>query len=104
MHRRAFVMQLKPGFEAEYKRRHDTLWPELAALLHAAGISDYAIYLDAQSGRLFATLKLAEGHEADRLPEHPLMKKWWAYMADIMETNPDQSPVQVGLEEVFYLA
>ncbi|MCC6145540.1 MAG: L-rhamnose mutarotase [Candidatus Hydrogenedentes bacterium] len=104
MERRGFVMQLMPGYEAEYKRRHDALWPELAQLLKEAGISDYVIYLDPASGRLFGSLKLAEGHGADGLPEHPVMQKWWAYMADIMETNPDHSPAQVGLEEVFYLA
>ncbi|MGB9142439.1 MAG: L-rhamnose mutarotase, partial [Aestuariivirga sp.] len=39
-------MFLKPGMEAEYKRRHDEIWPELLDLLHAAGISEYSIYLD----------------------------------------------------------
>ncbi len=103
MIRQAFVMQLKPGFEAEYKRRHDEIWPELEKLIKDAGISDYSIYLDARTNTLFATLKLSEDHASAQLPDHPLQKKWWAYMSDIMETNPDKSPWRVTLPEVFHM-
>ncbi len=103
MIRNAFKMKLKPGHEEEYKRRHDALWPELADALKQAGISDYAIFLDEETLTLFAVQKLAEGHRADTLPDHPVVKKWWAYMADIMETNPDNSPAWEPLREVFYL-
>ncbi len=96
-------MKLKPGNEAEYKRRHDELWPELAAALRAAGISDYSIFLEEDSGTLFAVQKLANTHTTAALPELPIMKKWWASMADLMETNPDTSPVSRPLREVFYL-
>lgn len=102
MIRNAFKMKLKPGFEAEYKKRHDEIWPELSAALTEAGISDYSIFLDEESLTLFAVQKLAPGHTADLLPSHPIVKKWWAYMADIMETNPDHSPVSVSLKEVFH--
>lgn len=102
MIRNAFKMKLKPGFEAEYKKRHDEIWPELSAALTAAGISDYSIFLDEETLTLFAVQKLAPGHTADLLPSHPIVKKWWAYMADIMETNPDHSPVAVPLKEVFH--
>ncbi|WP_324674998.1 L-rhamnose mutarotase [Hymenobacter sp. GOD-10R] len=98
----AFTMKLKPGFEAEYKRRHDEIWPELSQTLTEAGIRDYSIYLDRASGTLFAVQKRAEGHTIDQLPSLPIMKKWWAYMADIMETNPDNSPVSTTLEPVFH--
>lgn len=104
MIRNAFKMKLKPGFEAEYKKRHDEIWPELSALLSEAGISDYSIFLDEETLTLFAVQKLAVGHSADLLPSHPIVKKWWAYMADIMETHPDHSPVTVPLREVFHLA
>lgn len=97
-------MQLFPGQEAEYRRRHDELWPELRDLLKAAGISDYSIFLDEQTHTLFGVLKAENPEALDRLPGNPVMQKWWAYMADLMETNPDQSPVQVPLKEVFYLA
>ena len=96
-------MRLKPGNEVEYHRRHDELWPELAAALTDAGICDYSIYLDRTTGTLFAVQKLAENHTADRLPDHPVVQRWWAYMADLMDTNPDHSPVSLPLERVFHL-
>jgi L-rhamnose mutarotase len=99
----AFKMKLKPGFETEYKRRHDEIWPELSRLLKEAGISDYAIFLDEETLTLFGVQKLAPGHGADALPKSPIMQRWWTYMSDIMETNPDQSPVVAPLREVFYL-
>ena len=103
MTRHAFVMKLKPGFEAEYKRRHDTIWPELARELAAAGVSDYSIFLDQRTGNLFGIQKLADDNTAAKLPQTEIVKKWWAYMKDIMETNPDNSPVAVDLTEVFHL-
>ena len=102
MLRRAFTMHIKPGFEAEYHKRHDEIWPELSRLLKAAGIRDYSIYLDTNSGTLFAVQKLTDHNTNDDLPNHPFMKKWWAYMADIMDTNPDNSPVTHPLDEVFH--
>ncbi|HJX35337.1 MAG TPA: L-rhamnose mutarotase [Dehalococcoidales bacterium] len=103
MQRCAFTMRIKPGFEAEYRKRHDEIWPELSRLLKAAGIRDYSIYLDKNTGTLFAVQKLTDNNTNNDLPSHPLMKKWWAYMSDIMETNPDNSPVSHPLEEVFYI-
>jgi L-rhamnose mutarotase len=103
MKRNAFVMQLKRGNEAEYKKRHDQIWPELSKELKIAGISDYSIFLDPRTLQLFAVQKLADGHTADQLPGTAIVKKWWAYMADLMETNPDKSPVSLPLNEVFHL-
>jgi L-rhamnose mutarotase len=102
MTRFAFKMKLKPGFEAEYKRRHDEIWPELSRTLADAGVSDYSIFLDAGTLTLFAVQKLSDGNTADRLPGDPIVRKWWAHMADIMETNPDNSPVCIPLPEVFH--
>ena len=96
-------MKLKPGFEEEYKRRHDETWPDLKAVLHEAGVRDYSIYLDEKSLTLFAFQKLEDDNSADMLPENPVVKKWWKYMAEIMDTNPDQSPVTVTLHEVFHM-
>lgn len=104
MPRIAFKMQLLPGQETEYRRRHDALWPELQDLLKSAGISDYSIFLDEQTHALFGVLKAEHPATLDSLPENPVMQTWWAYMADLMETNPNYSPVQVPLKEVFYLA
>ncbi|MCB2410632.1 L-rhamnose mutarotase [Hymenobacter lucidus] len=98
----AFTMQLKSGVAAEYQRRHDEIWPELTELLAVAGIRDYSIYLDRASGTLFAVQKRLPGHTADELPAQAIMQRWWAHMADLMETNPDNSPVVKQLERVFH--
>lgn len=100
----AFRMQLKPGMAAEYRRRHDEIWPELAALLKDAGISDYRIFLDPESGALFATLKLSPDNKRDALPGHPVMRRWWDHMADIMEVEPGNRPREWPLEPMFHLA
>jgi L-rhamnose mutarotase len=103
MRRVAFKMKLKPGFEQEYKRRHDEIWPELADELSRAGVYDYSIFLDRETLTLFAFQKLQEGNTAERLPENEVVKRWWKYMKDIMETNTDNSPISTPLEEVFHL-
>ena len=103
MIRNAFKMKLKKGFEEEYKRRHDEIWPELSAELSNAGVSDYSIFLDEKTLILFAVQKLSENNTAENLPETHIVKKWWAYMADIMDTNPDNSPVCIPLREVFHM-
>ena len=102
MHEIAFTMRLKPGNEAEYLRRHDEIWPELATALTEAGIRDYSIYLDRATGTLFAIQKRTDSHTADALPNLPIVKRWWAYMADLMDVNPDNSPVSIPLERVFH--
>jgi L-rhamnose mutarotase len=103
MHRIAFKMQLFRGFEDEYRKRHDALWPELAALLKETGISEYSIFLDETTNSLFGVLKAIDPAALDNLPASPVMQRWWQYMGDIMESNPDKSPVSVPLKEVFYL-
>lgn len=103
MDRVAFKMKLFPGFEQEYKKRHDEIWPELSALLKDTGISDYAIFLDEETNSLIGVLKVTDEALLDTLPANAVMQKWWAYMGDIMESNPDNSPVSVPLKEVFYL-
>ncbi|MCA9434694.1 MAG: L-rhamnose mutarotase [Candidatus Omnitrophica bacterium] len=99
----AFKMKLIKGQEAEYKKRHDEIWPELSQLLASSGISDYSIFLDPETLTLFAFQKLANNFDENLIPNHPIVKKWWAYMADIMETNPDNSPVVFPLHEVFHM-
>jgi len=103
MKRIAFAMKLKKGYESEYKKRHDEIWPELADELKKAGISDYSIYLDEDTCTLFGFQKLSDDNTADLLPEKPIMGKWWDYMKDIMDTNPDGSPVCIPLKEVFHI-
>ncbi len=102
MKRVAFKMQLKPGCENEYQRRHDEIWPELERALREAGISDYSIFLDPETLTLFAVQTQTDDSTADRLPDHPVVQRWWQHMADIMETQPDHSPVCRPLREVFH--
>jgi L-rhamnose mutarotase len=103
MERVAFKMHLKKGMREEYKKRHDAIWPELKQLLKDAGISEYSIFLDEETDTLFAFQKVTEGSGSQDLGQNELVQKWWKYMADIMKTNPDNSPVSVPLEEIFYL-
>ena len=100
--REAFVMQLKKGFEAEYEKRHNEIWPELSALLKENGVSEYSIFLEKETGKLFA-FQHTSGQGSQDLGQNPIVQKWWAFMADIMETNEDNSPVSTPLREVFYL-
>ncbi len=103
MKRFAFKMKLRPGFKEEYKKRHAKIWPELEKLIRESGVSDYAIYLDEETNILFAFQKQSGESSSQDLGSNPVVQKWWGYMADIMETNPDNSPVTIPLEEVFYM-
>ena len=103
MQRVACKMFLNPGSAAEYRARHDAIWPELALLLHKAGVRNYSIHLDAQSNNLFAYLERSDHHKMESLPEHPIMRRWWDHMRDIMRANPDGSPVVVALEPMFFM-
>ena len=96
-------MQLHRGFEEEYRRRHDNLWPDLKDLLKKHGVSEYSIFLDEDTNTLFGVMQVENPAQLENMPEHPVMKKWWAYMRDIMDTNADNSPVSIPLKEVFYL-
>ena len=87
----------------EYKKRHDEIWPELVGLLHQHGISDYSIFLDEETLSLFGVLRVDDETQMDELPKTEIMKKWWAYTANIMETNPDNSPLSISLKDVFYM-
>ena len=99
----AFKMKLFPGFEEEYKKRHDEIWPELARLLKEAGVAEYSIFLDPETNSLFGVLKIDDPQKLDNLPQQEVMQRWWKYMSDIMESNTDHSPSSVPLKEVFYL-
>ena len=103
MKRMAFKMHLNPGQKDEYKKRHNEIWPELKKLLKESSVSEYSIFLDEETNTLFAFQKVSGDGGSQDLGQTELVKKWWKFMADIMETNPDNSPVSVPLEEVFYL-
>lgn len=103
MKRVAFKMKLKTGKAAEYKKRHDEIWPELAELIRSSGVYDYSIFLDEETNILFACQKVSGEGGSQDLGCLEIVQRWWAYMADLMETNPDKSPVSIPLGEVFRL-
>ena len=87
MKRFGFKMYLKPGCEKEYERRHAAIWPELVKMIHDAGVKNYSIFWDKE--------------DTDHVD--PITQRWWDMMADIMEVNPDNSPVTIPIQEVFHL-
>ncbi|KJF43502.1 L-rhamnose mutarotase [Draconibacterium sediminis] len=103
MQRLAFKMYLNEGQKAEYKKRHNEIWPELKQLLKDAGVSEYSIFLDEETNILFAFQKVSGKGGSQDLGQTEIVQKWWAFMKDVMKTNPDNSPVSVQLEEVFYM-
>ncbi len=103
MEKYAFKMRLNPGCEAEYRKRHDEIWPELVALLHEAGVSDYSIHLDRETNILFGVLWRRKDHGMADLPKTAVMARWWAHMADIMQTHPDNEPVAEPLVPLFHM-
>ncbi len=103
MRRYGFKMKLLPGFKEEYRKRHGEIWPELVNLLKNEGIGNYSIFLDEETGTLFAYQEQTGENTSQDLGKTAIVQKWWKYMADIMETNPDNSPVSIPLEQVFHM-
>jgi L-rhamnose mutarotase len=103
MKRFGFKMKLKPGFKEEYRKRHNETWPEMMKLLKDEGIFNYSIFLDEETNILFAYQEQTGESSSQDLGNLEIVKKWWKYMSDIMETNPDNSPVTIPLEQVFYM-
>lgn len=96
-------MKMYPGFRDEYRKRHSEIWPELVRLLKEEGIGNYSIFLDEETNTLFAYQEQKGTNSSQDLGQTEVVKKWWKYMADIMVTNPDNSPVTIPLEQVFYM-
>ncbi|SHF32962.1 L-rhamnose mutarotase [Mariniphaga anaerophila] len=103
MERVAFKMHLNQGQKEEYKKRHDQIWPELKKLLKESGVSEYSIFLDEETNTLFAFQKVSGEGGSQDLGQTEIVKKWWKFMSDIMKTNPDNSPVTIPLEELFFM-
>ena len=103
MQRLAFKMKLNKGQKEAYIKRHSELWPELRDLLKEAGVSEYSIFFDEETHTLFAFQKVSGNGGSQDLSNNQIVKKWWDFMADIMQVNPDNSPVSTPLEEVFYM-
>ena len=103
MIRKGFKMKLYPGFEKEYEKRHNLLWPEMRDMIHEYGGRNYSIFLDQETLTLFGYLEIEDEEKWNASAQTAICRKWWDYMADIMETNPDNSPVSVDLQPVFHL-
>lgn len=100
---RGFKMYLYPGMEEEYERRHNELWPEMKEMIRDYGGSNYSIFLDRDTNTLFGYIEIEDEERYDQSAETEINQKWWAYMADLMETNPDNSPVSETLPLLFHL-
>lgn len=96
-------MKLLPGYREEYKRRHNEIWPEIVKLLKNEGIGNYSIFLDEETDTLFAYQEQTGDNSSQDLGNTEIVTRWWKYMSDIMLTNPDNSPVTIPLEQVFYM-
>jgi L-rhamnose mutarotase len=103
MIRKATIMFVNHDSFDEYKHRHDELWPEMATELKAHGAHNYSIFLDKETGKLFAYVEIEDEALWERMAETDICKKWWVYMEPLMKTNADHSPVSINLDEVFYL-
>jgi L-rhamnose mutarotase len=101
--RQAYTMKLKPGCVVEYKKRHDELWPELTAALRGVGVSDFSIFLDEKTLTLFVVRKIGDNAAFAKLPQLPIVRKWWDFMSPLMEVNADNSPKEWQMREVFHL-
>jgi L-rhamnose mutarotase len=103
MLRKAFVMSVNPGAEAEYARRHQPIWDDLTAVLKAHGAHNYSIFLDPATRQLFGYVEVEDEARWAAIAQTEVCQRWWRFMGDIMPSNPDHSPVSRGLNEVFHL-
>ena len=102
MIRKAFLMHVNPDQHAEYERRHNPIWEELAQVLTAHGVHNYSIYLDAETNLLFAYAEIEDEERWASVAQEPICQQWWEHMGDVMPSNPDNSPVSRDLREVFH--
>ncbi|MBC5690520.1 L-rhamnose mutarotase [Mediterraneibacter sp. NSJ-55] len=103
MVRKGFKMKLYPGMEKEYEKRHNELWQEMKDMIHEYGGRNYTIFLDKETLVLYGYIEVEDLEKWDKSADTAINRKWWDFMADIMETNPDNSPVCIDLQEVFHL-
>ena len=97
-------MRLKPGCRTEYERRHDPIWPELQTVLKEHGVHNYSIFLDEDTGNLFAYVEIESEELWAQIASTAECRRWWTYMKELMLTNDDDSPVAITLDQVFHLA
>ena len=103
MVRKGFKMFLNPGMAEEYEKRHNELWPEMKEMIHQYGGHNYSIFLDRETNMLYGYLEVEDEELWAKSADTPINRRWWDYMADIMETRADNSPVCVDFVPVFHL-
>lgn len=103
MIRKASIMTVYKDQYEEYQKRHDELWPEMEAELKAHGVHNYSIFLEKETGKLFAYVEIEDEEKWSEMAKTAVNKKWWDYMEPLMETNPNNSPISTELKEVFHL-
>ena len=103
MIRKAFLMSVNPDAQEEYERRHRPIWDDLTAVLKRDGVSNYSIFLDAETNQLFGYAEIESEERWAAIPETDECRRWWAFMKDIMPSNADNSPISIELKEVFHL-
>lgn len=103
MIRKAFVMSVFPEHAAEYRRRHNPIWPELEAVLKQHGVLSYSIFLHPQTSQLFAYVEFEDEQKWQAIAGTEVCRKWWAYMKEIMPSHPDNRPIASDLQEVFHI-
>lgn len=96
-------MTVKPGFEAEYERRHNPIWPELETVLRQHGVLSYSIFLHAGTRQLFAYAEVQDEARWNAIAATPVCRRWWASMNELMPTHADNRPVSEELKEVFHI-
>lgn len=103
MIRKSFKMHLYEGMAEEYERRHNLLWPEMKEMIREYGGHNYSIFLDEETNVLYGYIEIENEELWAKSADTPINRKWWDFMADIMNTNDDNSPVSVDLKPVFHL-
>ena len=101
MIRRAFTMRLKPGGLAEYRRHHDSIWPELVQQIERSGIAQITIFEN--DPQLFLYSEIQDEQAWDRLWHSEIHDRWSEVMAPLMEFRPDGIVDSVVIREVFHL-
>ncbi len=84
----AWVLEVRPGCEDEYKRRHDEIWPEMVEALREAGISNYSIFRHGLT--LFGYFETDDlGHTLGYLRDNEVNQRWGDWMAPVMKVEVD---------------
>lgn len=103
MIRKAFVMSVNAGQEAEYARRHQPIWQELQDVLKAHGVHNYSIFLHPDTRQLFGYAEIEDEGRWIAIAQTDVCQRWWKFMGEVMPSHPDHSPVSQSLKEVFHL-